>query len=248
MADAPRSLVAKRLLRVFDVRPVDPFSGMREPAADYKMHETAPLCVRCGREHVKVYEVECDDGQAYQVGSGCVAKTFGGWEPGKEEITRARKAETKARKVADEAARKAWVEEAIQRVLEVCPIRPPVPPVVFGESPYAGPRERGEMLATMGEVPGDPFAGGVFAYVPRLPAPNDPPDVVRDLQFHREQGLRSVMSAWEVRASQECMARAGVPRSPTGAELEGWTDPALVQLGLPQQVAYAVRAAWGRRR
>lgn len=245
MADAPRSLVAKRLLRVFDVRPVDPFLGTREPAADYKMHETAPLCVRCGREHVKVFEVECDDAKAYTVGSGCVAKTFGGWEPGKDEITRARKAETKARKAADEAARKAWAAAAVARVLSVCPTMPATPEVKFSAPPFGALRDRHLEMATMGEVPGDPFAGGVFEYLPTVPGMDQGEAALRAA---RQRGLDNLRSKWAARASQECMERAGVPRSPTGGELAGWSDPALVQWGLPQQVAYAVREAWGRRR
>lgn len=244
MADPERLLRARRLLRVYDVRPRDPLTGARPSAAEYKAEASAPLCVRCGREHVKVYEVECDDSKAYTVGSGCVAKTFGGWEPGKEEITRARSAEAKARKAADEAARKAWVEAAVQRVLGVCPVAPPAPPVTIGTPPF--PVWNGDAeIATMGDTSRDPFAGGVFDYLRRTPGFDQSEAQWR---AERQRILENLRSKWMTHAARQCMEQAGPGRSPTGGKIQGWDDPALVGWSIPQQVAYAVRQAWGRRK
>lgn len=243
-ADGPRSLVARRLLRVFDVRPRDPITGERPTAAEYKAEVQAPLCVRCGREHVKVYEVECDDGKPYTVGSGCVGRTFGGWEPDKAEITRARSAVAKARKVAEEAARKAWIAAAVQRVLGVCPAMPAAPPVVLSAPPYAHLRESGDELATMGDTSQDPFASGVFVYLPTRPPESHDTGY---LQRARAERLRHLRSSWEGFAAKQCMEQAGAGASPGGAPLT-WHDSALTQWGIPQHVASAVQQAWGGRR
>lgn len=244
MADPERLLRAKRLLRVFDVRPVDPFSGMREPAADYKMHHEAPLCVRCGREHVKVYEVECDDGQSYQVGSSCVSRTFGGWQPDKGEITRATSAATKARKAAEEAQRKAWVADAVKRVLGVCPVPPAAPPVVFSEPPYAHLRDGRTALATLGEpTPTDPFAQGVFVYVPTKPRSDQSES---SFQRERTERLGFLPTMWAEHAAKQCMQQVDPGFSPTGVRLEGWSDPGLSKWRVADEVQRAVRKAWGR--
>lgn len=242
-ADGPRSLVARRLLRVFDVRPRDPITGERPTAAEYKAEVQAPLCVRCGREHVKVYEVECDDGKPYTVGSGCVGRTFGGWEPDKAEITRATSAATKARKAAEEAARKAWVADAVKRVLGVCPAPPPAPPVVFSEPPYAHLRDGRTALATMGETTAkDPFAQGVFVYVPTQPGLDQSEGSFRR---EREERLRFLPGLWLDHAAKQCMEMATPGLSPTGVPLEGWHDAGLAKWRVADEVQRAVRNAWG---
>lgn len=248
MADPERLLRARRLLRVFDVRPVDPLTGTRPTAAEYKAFADAPRCHRCGQEHVKVYEVECDDGRPYTVGSGCVARTFGGWEPGKEDLVRVRKAETKARRIAEEEARKAWVQEAARRVLAACPRLPGVPEVRATLEVPAMMRGTHERLD---------IGTASFRYVPtqaaidQLRAEPDPVlrlDKAQRWAWERAEGFKHMAQMWPYDYAEQCLAQTAPPPSPQGHQFASWNDAALQKLGLQMEVASAVREAWGRRR
>jgi hypothetical protein len=103
-----------RLVRVYDVRPVDFQSGKRLPVAACDV-EMLPECNRCGRRHAKVYVVQDREapGRLAHVGSGCCKRAFGGWEPTAAEIKSAR-AEERARL---EAAREAKVRALAEPIV-----------------------------------------------------------------------------------------------------------------------------------
>lgn len=95
-----------RLISVTDLRPIDFQSGKRLaiPASECN------VCDRCGKLHVKVYEVEADS-MIYHVGSGCCKRLFG-WEPAKQDVqAKERIAEAKA---LQEALKKAAQEFVAQ--------------------------------------------------------------------------------------------------------------------------------------
>lgn len=104
-----------QLLSVTDLRPIDWQSGKRLaiPA------EACNVCDRCGKLHVKVYEVLADD-MIYHVGSGCCKRLFG-WEPEKKDVlAKERIAEAKA---LQEALQKA-AQEFIAQINELVAPRP----------------------------------------------------------------------------------------------------------------------------
>lgn len=114
---AIRTIIAAsvKLISVKDLRPIDWNSGKRLaiPASECN------VCDRCGKLHVKVYEVQAD-GSFYSVGSGCCRRMFG-WEPAKEDVqTKERQAEEKAMQ---EALQKA-AQEFLDRVNEMTAPRP----------------------------------------------------------------------------------------------------------------------------
>lgn len=94
-----------RLVRVYDVRPIDWLTGKRAPVSSVD-EDLLPNCYRCEKKHAKVYEIT-DGARNYNVGSGCVKKVANGWEPRAEEIKAARAAdaanvkEMRAAKVAE---------------------------------------------------------------------------------------------------------------------------------------------------
>lgn len=103
------------LISVIDLRPIDFQSGKRLaiPA------EACNVCDRCGKLHVKVYEVMAD-GEIYNVGSGCCKRLFG-WEPTRNEVQeKERIAEAKA---LQEALQKA-AQEFVGRVNALVAPRP----------------------------------------------------------------------------------------------------------------------------
>lgn len=104
-----------QLISVIDLRPIDFQSGKRLaiPA------EACNICDRCGKLHVKVYEVMAD-GEIYNVGIGCCKRLFG-WEPTRNEVQeKERIAEAKA---LQEALQKA-AQEFVGRVNALVAPRP----------------------------------------------------------------------------------------------------------------------------
>lgn len=81
-----------RLIRIYDVRPIDFYTGKRVPVSDV---DDLPECTRCGRRHAKVYVVQDRDNpeRVSHVGSGCCKRAFDGWEPTAVEVKSARAAE-----------------------------------------------------------------------------------------------------------------------------------------------------------
>lgn len=81
-----------RLVRVYDVRPIDFYTGKRVPVSAM---DELPECNRCGRAHAKVYVVQDRENPARvsTVGSGCCKRAFDGWEPTAQELKSARAAE-----------------------------------------------------------------------------------------------------------------------------------------------------------
>lgn len=80
-----------RLVRVFDVRPIDWATGKRAAVSSVD-EDLLPNCHRCEKKHAKVYEIT-DGRRNLNVGSGCVKKIANGWEPRAEEIKAARAAD-----------------------------------------------------------------------------------------------------------------------------------------------------------
>lgn len=104
-----------QLLSVIDLRPIDFQSGKRLAIPADAMN----VCDRCGKLHVKVYEVMADNA-IYNVGSGCCKRLFG-WEPAKQDVqAKERIAEEKA---LQEALQKA-AQEFMDRVNALVAPRP----------------------------------------------------------------------------------------------------------------------------
>lgn len=102
---APAIATNVQLISVIDLRPIDFQSGKRLaiPA------EACNICDRCGKLHVKVYEVMAD-GETYSVGSGCCKRLFG-WEPAKQDVLdKERIAEEKALQEALQKAAQAFLD------------------------------------------------------------------------------------------------------------------------------------------
>ncbi len=100
-----------RLVEYYDVRAINPDTGEREEVDPGDL----PECCRCQRRHAKVYVVERGF-ERKTVGSGCLARAFGGWEPTKQEQSAARKAH-RSRIVAErEAKARAIAEELFVRI------------------------------------------------------------------------------------------------------------------------------------
>lgn len=87
-----------KLVRVYDLREVDFFTGKKIPLGEGEGNE----CNRCGKLHAKVYVVT-DSVRTLSVGSTCVKHACNGWEPTAQELKSAR---TQA-KEASEARREA---------------------------------------------------------------------------------------------------------------------------------------------
>ncbi len=88
-----------RLVEYYDVRAINPDTGEREDIDPGDL----PECCRCQRRHAKVYVVERGF-ERKTVGSGCLTRAFGGWEPTKQEQSAARKAH-RSRIVAEREAK-----------------------------------------------------------------------------------------------------------------------------------------------
>lgn len=115
-----------RLLRVFDVRPIDFMSGKRAPISD-EDRENLPRCNRCGKPHAKVYEVT-DGRRTLAVGSGCVKIACDGWEPRAEEIKAVLSAERSRLKVERTAEATKYADAIVlanSRAQDACPVPQP---------------------------------------------------------------------------------------------------------------------------
>src|ERR1700680_3495350 len=94
-----------KLISVTDLRPIDWNSGKRLAIPV----EECNVCDRCGKTHVKVYEVEAD-GLFYSVGSGCCKRLLG-WEPAKIDVLeKERSAEETAMKLALQNASQSFLD------------------------------------------------------------------------------------------------------------------------------------------
>lgn len=93
-----------QLLSVKDLRPIDFVSGKRLAITDEECH----VCDRCGKRHVKVYEVLAD-GHIYNVGSGCCKRLFG-WEPAKQDVL-------EKERIAEEQAMQIALQNAAQEII-----------------------------------------------------------------------------------------------------------------------------------
>jgi hypothetical protein len=141
-ATSPRKAV--RLLRVYDVRPIDFFSGVRTDIPE----DEKPVCMRCGKRHAKVYEIQADDGNAYTVGSGCVGRAFAAeWAPAESELKLARRTERDRENARIEADRASWLASTAADLVKRCPLRGPLPAVTSGidVSPHGTRRTRIDM-------------------------------------------------------------------------------------------------------
>ncbi len=96
-----------RLLKIYDLLPLDWETGKRLPIEAHDMH----LCARCGKLHAKVYVVEADSTQ-YEVGATCCKRLFG-WEPSHEEVMHA---EAVARDQAVQAALQKLAQPLIEQI------------------------------------------------------------------------------------------------------------------------------------
>lgn len=83
---------------IYDVRPIDWFSGKRTSIPDDEL----PECSRCGKKHNKVYQVTSNKGRSMTVGSGCWKRVVfeNSIEIPEKEIKRARKVAREREKAA----------------------------------------------------------------------------------------------------------------------------------------------------
>jgi hypothetical protein len=69
-----RKITMMRVVKYYDLRPVDWASGKRVPLPAGECH----VCDRCGAEHAVVYVVEdTESGKTYSVGATCARATWG---------------------------------------------------------------------------------------------------------------------------------------------------------------------------
>lgn len=129
-----------RVVGYRDLRPVNWFTGKREPLAAGEGH----ICDRCGAEHAIVFEVEdTETGKVYAVGSRCATQQFG-FEPDKDEEAKRLIKSVKAQAAeALDNERQRLVSNLATQVAEDV-FRLPVPEFTFDEiiEKSVGPRKR----------------------------------------------------------------------------------------------------------